>query len=97
MKNKRLIKAITILTIICALIAVISAFSFYLLPLYLSYKLSRDISGVSSVGIIGGADGPTVIYLSGQISFHWFTVVFATLAILGVIYLIFAKKIRKKS
>ena len=97
MKNKKLIKAMTIFTITCALIAFISGFSSYLLPLYLSYKFNRDIKGVGSVGIIGGADGPTAIYLSGQISSHWVTVIFAALAILGIIYLIAVKNSVKKS
>ncbi|SDY90953.1 Na+-transporting oxaloacetate decarboxylase beta subunit [Proteiniborus ethanoligenes] len=97
MKNRKLTKAITAVTVTCTLIAVISAFSSYLLPLYLSYKLNKDIRDAGSVGIIGGADGPTAIYLSGQISSHWVTVIFAALAILGVIYLIAVKNSVKKS
>lgn len=87
---------ITIFTVICALVAFISLFSSYLLSLYLSHKFNIDTRDAGSIGIIGGADGPTAVYLSGQISSHWFTVVFTTLAILGIIYLIFAKNSVKK-
>ncbi|PNT90320.1 MULTISPECIES: sodium ion-translocating decarboxylase subunit beta [Clostridia] len=96
MKKEKSIKMITIFTVICALVAFISLFSSYLLSLYLSHKFNIDTRDAGSIGIIGGADGPTAIYLSGQISSHWFTVVFTTLAILGIIYLIFAKNSVKK-
>jgi Na+-transporting methylmalonyl-CoA/oxaloacetate decarboxylase beta subunit len=97
MKNKVLVKTVTVLTVICTLLAVISAFSGYLLPLYLSLKLNTDIRDGDSIAIIGGADGPTAIYLSDQSSSHWITVIFAALAILGVICLIMIKKSAKKS
>lgn len=96
MKKEKSIKMITIFTVICALVAFISLFSSYLLSLYLSHKFNIDTRDAGSIGIIGGADGPTAVYLSGQISSHWFTVVFTTLAILGIIYLIFAKNSVKK-
>jgi len=96
MKKEKSTKMITIFTVICALVAFISLFFNSLLPLYLSYKFNIDTKDAGSIGIIGGADGPTTIYLSGQISSYWFTVVFATLAILGIIYLIFAKNSVKK-
>lgn len=91
MKKGKTTKIITILTIVCALIALISAFSDSLLALYLSYKFNMDTRDASSVGIIGGADGPTAIYVSGQISSHWFTIIFALLTILGIIYLVITK------
>ena len=91
MKNNKLIKTVTIFTIACALIAFTSAFFSYLLPLYLLYKLKRDIKDAGSVGIIGGADGPTAIYISGETLSHWPTVIFSILAILVIIYLIIVK------
>ena len=96
MKKEKIMKAIAILTILCGLLTFISLFTSYLLSLYLSHKFNIDTRDAGSIGIIGGADGPTAIYLSGQISSHWFTVVFTTLAILGIIYLIFAKNSVKK-
>lgn len=84
-------KVIKLLTVICALVAVISVFLTYILPLYLSHKFINDVTNSVSVGIIGGADGPTVVYLAKSSSTPWFTIVFAVLAILGVIYLLLAK------
>lgn len=85
------VKVIAIFTVLCALIALISAFFNFLLPLYLSYKFNIDTRGAGSIGIIGGADGPTAIFVSGQISPHWFTTAFVLLTLLGIMYLVVAK------
>ncbi|TZE80683.1 sodium ion-translocating decarboxylase subunit beta [Calorimonas adulescens] len=91
MKKEKIMKAIAILTILCGLFTFISVLSSYLLPLYLSYKFNIDTRNAGSIGIIGGADGPTAIYVSGQFSSHLFTAIFALLTILGIIYLVIAK------
>lgn len=91
MKKEKSIKMITIFTVICALVAFIRLFSSYLLPLYLSHKFNIDTRNAGSTGIIGGADGPTAIYVSGQSSSHLFTAIFALLTILGFIYLVVIK------
>jgi len=91
MKKEKSTKMITIFTVICALVAFISLFFSSLLPLYLSYKFKIDIRNAGSIGIIGGADGPTTIYVSGQSSSHLFTAIFALLTILGFIYLVVIK------
>ncbi len=91
MKKEKIMKAIAILTIICGLLTFISLFSSYLLPLYLSHKFNIDTRDAGSIGIIGGADGPTAVYLSGQSSSHLFTAIFALLTILGFIYLVVIK------
>jgi len=92
MKNEKPIKvkAITIFTVLCGIITFISIFLGRLLPLYLSHKFNAGTGNVGSgsVGIIGGADGPTAVFVSGQSSFHLFTAIFALLTILGVIYLV---------
>lgn len=85
------IKLITVLTILCGLIAFVSVFSRSLLSLYLTYKFNIDTRNASSIGIIGGADGPTSVFLSGEISFNWFTAIFVLLTIMGAIYLIISK------
>lgn len=82
---------IAIFTVICAFAAFISAFFSYLLPLFLSYKFNTDTRNAGSIGVIGGADGPTAIYVSGQSSSHLFTAIFTLLAILGIVYLVIAK------
>jgi Na+-transporting methylmalonyl-CoA/oxaloacetate decarboxylase beta subunit len=82
MKKEISTRTITIFTVICALVALISAFSRYLLSLYLSFKFKIDTRDASSIGIIGGADGPTAIFLSRKSSFPLFTVVFCSLVII---------------
>jgi len=84
-------KVITILTITCALIAFINAFSSYFLLLFLAKKFNVDTRKAGSIGIIGGADGPTAIFMSGHTSKRLITVIFGILAILGVIYLVITK------
>jgi Na+-transporting methylmalonyl-CoA/oxaloacetate decarboxylase beta subunit len=88
---------ITTLTVICALAALVSAFSGPLLSLYLSNKFSIDTKDASSIGIIGGADGPTAIFVSGHNNSQWFTAVFALLTILGVIYLLKTKHSKNRN
>lgn len=92
MKKAGLTKVVAALTIVCALITIASIFFSFILPLYFSYKFNRDIKNASSIGIIGGADGPTAIYLSGGGSSNLITVIFASLTFLGVVYLVIAKK-----
>jgi len=95
LKNERINKAITILTIISVIVTLINLAYDFLLPLYLSYKLQTDLREASSIGIIGGADGPTSIYLSSQQSPHVVTTIFALLSIIGIIYLIFHKRSKR--
>jgi Na+-transporting methylmalonyl-CoA/oxaloacetate decarboxylase beta subunit len=91
MKKEKSTKMIAIFTVICALVSLISAFFSSLLPLYLFYKFNMDTRSAGSIGIIGGADGPTAVYVSGQSSSHLFSAIFALLAVLGIIYLVIAK------
>ncbi|MFY9380670.1 MAG: sodium ion-translocating decarboxylase subunit beta [Eubacteriales bacterium] len=84
------IKVATIFTVLCALMAFVSVFPQIIFSLYLSNKYNVDTANASTVGIIGGADGPTAIFISGQIS-YLFTAVFVLLTILGIIYLVINK------
>ncbi|NLG87765.1 MAG: sodium ion-translocating decarboxylase subunit beta [Clostridiaceae bacterium] len=79
---------IAALTVICALAALVSAFSGPLLSKYLTYKFNINAKDAGSIGIIGGADGPTAVFVSGHAGTYWVAAVFALLAILGVIYLL---------
>lgn len=91
MNNKTIKKFVMIFTVICGAAAAIGILYEYLLPLYLSYKLNKDLSDASAIGIIGGADGPTTIYLSGSVS-PGITALFAVLTAIGIAYLIMAKR-----
>ena len=76
MKIKGLRKAVMIFTVIAMAMTIISISFNSLLTMYLSYKLNNEIGKVSSIGIIGGADGPTAIYLTSQSHPYLFTVIF---------------------
>jgi len=91
MKKGKSEKIVSAFTIVCALITLVSVSFDLLLPLYLSYKFNIDARDAGSIGIIGGADGPTTIYLSGQFSLRFFTTIFALLTMLGIIYLVVIK------
>ncbi len=95
MNNKLIRKIVMILTIFCGVAAAIGISYEYLLPLYLSYKLNTDLSDANSIGIIGGADGPTAIYLSGSVS-PGITAAFVILAAIGIAYLVITKRKNNK-
>lgn len=92
MKGKSLkVKVVTVFTVIFAVLALISAFSDLLLKTFLSSRFNVNTTDAGSTGIIGGADGPTAIFVSGSIPSGWITAFFALPAVLGIIYLIFAR------
>ena len=94
MNHKLFNKFVFVFTVICVTAVVMSASYNYLLPLYLSYKFNEDFRGASSIGIIGGADGPTSIYLSSFLPSN-ITAIFALFATVGIIYLVIAKRKNK--
>ncbi|MTI47889.1 MAG: sodium ion-translocating decarboxylase subunit beta [Firmicutes bacterium] len=95
MKKDKMRKAVTILTIIAIVMTVISVGINFLAPMYLSHKLVNEVDKVSSVGIIGGADGPTAIYLTSQSFSYISTVIFALLSIVGLFCISLIKKTSK--
>ena len=94
MNHKLINKFVFVFTAICVAATALSAVYNYLLPLYLSYKFNMDLRGASSIGIIGGADGPTSIYVSSSLLPN-ITAIFALLAAAGIIYLFFDKRKNK--
>lgn len=95
MGKEKLRKVVRILTIINLIITLISVGFNFLLPIYLSYKLNNEVGKVSSIGIIGGTDGPTSIFVASQSSSHISTIIFTLLSIVGALYLFFTKKTTK--
>lgn len=91
MKNRKLRKLLTVLTVICALITVISLFFDILLSLYAWGKFNAYIKDSNTIGITGGADGPTAIILAGKFTSWWISVVFAMFTVLGIIFLVSTK------
>ena len=51
----------------------------------------------SSIAIIGGADGPTAIYISGDPTLTIIKIILALLIMAVILFLIFKKKPFKKS
>jgi len=67
-----------------------------LIPVYLSYRLNIEASKMDSIGIIGGADGPTTIFLtSTSSSANSIIIVFALFSIAGIAYLVLNRKVMK--
>lgn len=54
-----------------------------------------NTSDTSSIGIIGGADGPTAIFISGNPIFVIIEIILILFLIFGVFYLIFKKRDHK--
>ncbi|SKC79233.1 sodium ion-translocating decarboxylase subunit beta [Maledivibacter halophilus] len=88
----KLRKVVTLLTIIIIIITFINLGFNFLLPMYLSYKLNSELDEPASTAIIGGADGPTAIYLTTQLSSNILTIILILLSIAGILYLFFTKK-----
>ena len=86
LKRKRIARVVTILTVITAVITIVSAAYEFLLPMFLSFALHFDAREASSIGIIGGADGPTAIYITGHPPMRVITAVFASLTAAGILY-----------
>jgi|LSQX01.2.fsa_nt_gb Na+-transporting methylmalonyl-CoA/oxaloacetate decarboxylase beta subunit len=92
---KRHRKTIIILTIITTIITIASASWKFIMRMYIQYKFQNstdNYNSASSIGIIGGADGPTAIFISGIPYSGIITFVFALLSALGITYLILTSK-----
>lgn len=87
-------KTIKRLTIISIIITIISGAVHFLLPLLLFKKYLVEVApgSASSIGIIGGADGPTSIFIAGKTPNHLLiTIVFGVVSIIDLIYLLIHK------
>jgi Na+-transporting methylmalonyl-CoA/oxaloacetate decarboxylase, beta subunit len=89
-------KAIAVFTIITTLMTLISASFNYFLHMYVSHEFNIDSNKTASIGIIGGSDGPTTIFIVGTpFSSSSITIIFAVLSITGFVYLIYMKEFQK--
>lgn len=82
MRKINLTKIVMIFTIISTVITLVSV----------GFTLLMRRPEASSIGIIGGADGPTAVYVASQLSPHVFTGIAGLISIAGMIYLFFSKK-----
>ncbi len=86
---KKLTVAVAIVTIISLAIVV---FNEVLVPEYLLHKFNVETRGTGAIGIIGGADGPTSIFISSKTSPRLITVLLALIFMIGLAFLLWAKK-----
>ncbi len=86
---------IAIITAISGVIVLYHLVIFYLLPIYLLSKHSGFLQDAAAIGIIGGADGPTSIYVTNKNSLISIPV-FLLLFIMGTLYFIFMRLRRNK-
>lgn len=96
-KEKMFRKIIIALTVVTSIITIVSASWKFIMRIYIQYRfqISTDNSA-SSIGIIGGADGPTAIFISGYSYSGIFTIIFALLSVAGVIYLLATRKANRR-
>lgn len=91
-KSKKLVAIFTIITSIITFISLIIRFG---VPMYQLYKLHTKVYNADSIGIIGSADGPTSIFVSGTSSANVIIIIFVFLSLSGIVYLIFMKGSKK--
>ena len=89
MKLKR--RLILIVTVLSAVIFLIHTVIIFLLHLHLTSKFDTDFSGASSIGIIGGADGPVSILVANA-QFSYLLGLLPLIAAAGGIYLYVTRK-----
>ncbi|MBB2182932.1 sodium ion-translocating decarboxylase subunit beta [Lachnospiraceae bacterium MD1] len=94
------LRYVRLIAIVITVISILATIGMVVLnrmvPLFLSHMLKMDVREASAIGIIGGADGPTSIYITGYNS-SILTVIFAFIALIGICFLFFTRKKRNKS
>lgn len=85
-------KVVGIITIISAVVTLVSELFYFILPLLLSHSFQPTSGKQNSIGIIGGADGPTAIYIAHQPSLHMVTIIAAMITVAGIAYLLIKRK-----
>lgn len=87
---------ILIITIVSALVCTINLIFEYLLPLYLTHKYNLDVSRNDSAAIIGGADGPTSVFIARRIPRSFpITNILYLVTILGIACQFFIRRFKK--
>ncbi len=89
MKARR--KIVTLVTIISSIITVFYSGFYFILPFYFTHCLKQDISA-ASIGIIGGADGPTSVFIASAPKSNFILFIFFSLSIIGIIFLVKTRK-----
>ncbi|QUH20362.1 hypothetical protein [Alkaliphilus sp. B6464] len=96
MQKTKLTKVIKIITIITSIVTVLYLGFRFLIPIYLSYRLNIEANKVDSIGIMGGADGATTIFLTSVSSpANSIIIICALFSMAGIAYLVFNRKVMK--
>lgn len=91
MKNKKLfvIKLVTILAGAAAVISGVILAIYARLPVILTHSNNKD---AASIGIIGGADGPTAIFVAGSVITPTLPILFAIISCIGAVLWVVVRK-----
>lgn len=85
-------KVVGVITIISAIVTLVSELFYFILPFILSHSFQLTSGKSGSIGIIRGADGPTAIYVAHQPSLHMFTIIAAMITAAGTAYLFIKRR-----
>ena len=91
-KRHKVIKAITIISLI---ITMVSGLVNFVVPLIKFNQFNMNLASASSVGVIGGADGPTSVFIVGERPYHIIAIIFGVISVIGMIYLLVHKYLKK--
>ena len=91
-KRHKVIKTITIISLI---ITVISGIFNFVVPLIKLNQFNTNLASASSVGIIGGADGPTSVFIATKTPYYIILIIFGVISVIGIIYLLVHKYLKK--
>ncbi len=80
-------KTVLIITIISSLLSLIIIAVFIILPRIVIWKYTGNPADAGSIGIIGSADGPTRILVSGAENIKLYFIIPMLFAMAGVIFL----------
>ncbi len=91
MKKERISRIFKIGTLVCGAVTLVLTVWHYLLPKWLLYRMGASFNGPSAIGIIGSADGPTSIFVSGSVNAAELIIGFGLVTLLGIIGIIYFK------
>ena len=85
LKRHKVIKTITIISFI---ITTISGLVSFIVPLIKFNQFNMNLASHSSVGVIGGADGPTSVFIAVKTPYPIITIIFGVISVIGIIYML---------
>lgn len=91
-KKHKVIKTITIISLIITMVSVVVNF---VVPIIKFNQFNMELASGGSVGVIGGADGPTSVFIAGKAPYHIITIIFGVISVIGIIYLLVHKYLKK--